>query len=45
MARWGRDVTRHNSARRALVVFAHNGTARLVVRRDTWEDLLARDVD
>ncbi|CDO33701.1 diaminopimelate decarboxylase [Mycolicibacterium porcinum] len=35
----------YNGARRVPVVFAHNGTARLVVRRDTWEDLLARDVD
>lgn len=35
----------YNGARRVPVVFADNGTARLVVRRDTWEDLLARDVD
>ncbi|CRZ14091.1 diaminopimelate decarboxylase [Mycolicibacterium neworleansense] len=35
----------YNGARRVPVVFAHNGTARLVVRRDTWQDLLARDVD
>jgi diaminopimelate decarboxylase len=35
----------YNGARRVPVVFAQNGTARLVVRRDTWEDLLARDVD
>ena len=35
----------YNGARRVPVVFAHNGTARLVVRRDTWEDLLSRDVD
>lgn len=35
----------YNGARRVPVVFAHNGTARLVVRRDTWDDLLARDVD
>ncbi|WKG01039.1 diaminopimelate decarboxylase [Mycolicibacterium sp. HK-90] len=35
----------YNGARRVPVVFAHNGTARLVVRRDTWADLLARDVD
>lgn len=34
----------YNGARRVPVVFAHNGTARLVVRRDTWEDLLVRDV-
>ncbi|MGW4099541.1 diaminopimelate decarboxylase [Mycobacterium sp. NPDC004974] len=35
----------YNGARRVPVVFAHNGIARLVVRRDTWEDLLSRDVD
>jgi len=27
------------------VVFAGDGAARLVVRRETWDDLLARDVD
>ncbi len=35
----------YNGARRVPVVFAHNGTSRLVVRRDTWDDLLSRDVD
>ncbi|MGV9798574.1 diaminopimelate decarboxylase [Mycobacterium sp. NPDC003449] len=35
----------YNGARRVPVVFCHNGTARLVVRRDTWDDLLIRDVD
>jgi diaminopimelate decarboxylase len=35
----------YNGARRVPVVFARNGTARLVVRRDTWDDLLMRDVD
>jgi len=35
----------YNGARRVPVVFALGGTARLVVRRDTWDDLLARDVD
>jgi diaminopimelate decarboxylase len=35
----------YNGARRVPVVFARNGTARLVVRRDTWDDLLIRDVD
>jgi hypothetical protein len=25
-------------------VFAADGNARLVVRRDTWDDLLSRDV-
>ncbi|WP_293234265.1 diaminopimelate decarboxylase [Mycolicibacterium sp.] len=34
----------YNGARRIPVVFADGGTARLVVRRDTWADLLARDV-
>jgi diaminopimelate decarboxylase len=27
------------------VVFASEGKARLVVRRDTWDDLLGRDVE
>ena len=35
----------YNGARRIPVVFAKDGSARLVVRRDTWEDLLSRDVD
>jgi diaminopimelate decarboxylase len=35
----------YNGARRVPVVFARNGNARLVVRRDTWDDLLVRDVD
>jgi diaminopimelate decarboxylase len=35
----------YNGARRVPVIFAHNGYARLVVRRDTWDDLLMRDVD
>ncbi|OYN80888.1 diaminopimelate decarboxylase [Mycolicibacterium sphagni] len=35
----------YNGARRIPVVFAKDGDARLVVRRDTWADLLARDVD
>ncbi len=35
----------YNGARRVPVVFARNGNARLVVRRDTWDDLLIRDVD
>jgi len=34
----------YNGARRIPVVFAGGGDARLVVRRDTWADLLARDV-
>jgi diaminopimelate decarboxylase len=35
----------YNGARRIPVVFAKGGDARLVVRRDTWADLLARDVE
>jgi diaminopimelate decarboxylase len=35
----------YNGNRRIPVVFAGNGSARLVVRRETWDDLLARDVD
>jgi len=34
----------YNGARRIPVVFASDGDARLVVRRETWDDLLARDV-
>lgn len=34
----------YNGARRIPVVFASGGQARLVVRRDTWDDLLSRDV-
>ncbi len=34
----------YNGARRIPVVFVADGQARLVVRRDTWADLLARDV-
>ena len=34
----------YNGARRVPVVFASDGKARLVVRRDTWDDLLIRDV-
>jgi diaminopimelate decarboxylase len=35
----------YNGNRRIPVVFAADGAARLVVRRETWDDLLARDVD
>lgn len=35
----------YNGARRVPVVFARDGHTRLVVRRDTWDDLLMRDVD
>jgi diaminopimelate decarboxylase len=34
----------YNGARRIPVVFADDGDARPVVRRETWDDLLARDV-
>jgi diaminopimelate decarboxylase len=34
----------YNGNRRIPVVFAGDGEARLVVRRETWADLLARDV-
>jgi diaminopimelate decarboxylase len=34
----------YNGARRIPVVFARDGATRLVVRRETWADLLARDV-
>lgn len=34
----------YNGARRIPVAFVSGGQARLVVRRDTWSDLLARDV-
>jgi diaminopimelate decarboxylase len=35
----------YNGTRRIPVVFATDGAARLVVRRETWADLLARDVE
>ena len=35
----------YNGCRRIPVVFVGNGEARLVVRRETWDDLLARDID
>ena len=34
----------YNGARRIPVVFVADGDARLVVRRDSWADLLSRDV-
>jgi diaminopimelate decarboxylase len=34
----------YNGARRIPVVFATDGQSRLVVRRETWQDLLSRDV-
>src|SRR5215216_1762169 len=35
----------YNGVPRPPVVFCRNGDARLVVRRETWDDLVARDVD
>jgi diaminopimelate decarboxylase len=35
----------YNGTRRIPVVFARDGAARTVVRRETWADLRARDVD
>ena len=35
----------YNGNRRIPVVFAGDGRARLVVRRETWEDLTVRDVE
>ncbi len=35
----------YNGTRRIPVVFARDGHAQLVVRRETWADLSARDVD
>jgi diaminopimelate decarboxylase len=35
----------YNGTRRIPVVFARDGAARLVVRRETWEELFARDVE
>ncbi|MFD3401116.1 diaminopimelate decarboxylase [Kribbella sp. NPDC058693] len=35
----------YNGNRRIPVVFANEGVPRLVVRRETWDDLMARDVD
>jgi diaminopimelate decarboxylase len=35
----------YNGNRRIPVVFARDGRARLRVRRETWADLMARDVD
>jgi diaminopimelate decarboxylase len=35
----------YNGNRRIPVVFVADGVARLVVRRESWADLLARDID
>jgi diaminopimelate decarboxylase len=38
-------ASNYNGAPRPAVAFCRDGDARLVVRRETWNDLLARDVD
>jgi diaminopimelate decarboxylase len=35
----------YNGVPRAPIVFAKDGDARLVVRRESYEDLFARDVE
>jgi hypothetical protein len=39
------DRAAGSSRPRVPVVFTNDGRARLVVRRDSWDDLLVRDVD
>ena len=38
-------ASNYNGVPRPAVVFCRDGDARLVVRRETWDDLLARDVE
>jgi diaminopimelate decarboxylase len=38
-------ASNYNGMPRPPVVFCHEGDARVVVRRETWDDLLARDVE
>ena len=38
------DGNNYNGSRRIPVVFASHGDGRTVVRRETWDDLLARDL-
>jgi diaminopimelate decarboxylase len=38
-------ASNYNGVPRPAVVFCREGDARLVVRRETWDDLVARDVD
>jgi diaminopimelate decarboxylase len=35
----------YNGALRPPIVMAHDGVARLVLRRETYDDLLRRDVE
>jgi diaminopimelate decarboxylase len=37
-------ASNYNGVPRPAVVFCRDGDARLVVRRETWDDLLRRDV-
>jgi diaminopimelate decarboxylase len=38
-------ASNYNGVPRPAVVFCKDGDARLVVRRETWDDLVGRDVD
>jgi diaminopimelate decarboxylase len=38
-------ASNYNGVARPPVVFCRDGDARVVVRRETWDDLLARDVE
>jgi diaminopimelate decarboxylase len=38
-------ASNYNGAPRPPVIFCRDGDARVVVRRETWEDLVARDVE
>ena len=38
-------ASNHNGVPRLPVVFVRNGEARVVVRRETYADLMSRDVD
>ncbi len=38
-------ASNYNGVARPPVVFCRDGDARMVVRRETWDDLMARDVD
>jgi diaminopimelate decarboxylase len=38
-------ASNYNGVPRPPVIFCRDGDARAVVRRETWDDLLARDVE
>jgi diaminopimelate decarboxylase len=38
-------ASNYNGTPRPPVIFCRGGRARVVVRRETWDDLVARDVD